>query len=507
MKKSTRKSSKKHHSAKVRTSNTKKNKKEEKSVVPEVIRCTKCDFITQELTAKFCMSCGKPMEKKPLRRASNISETAVAPKHKASKDGKHRFPRSLSEQELLNKKTIDIIEEKTAEFGCSGKVISVAVGPVVTQFNFTPNRFVKVKRVRDLNEDLAMALSADNVAITRLPGQPAVSIMVPNKVRKEISFQETLKNVIAHKDDMALPVNLGFDSFGNPVVIDLATQPHMLIGGSTGSGKSVCANSILTSLLYTRSANQLRLALIDPKHVELRPYEGLPHAKYGIATTVHAALDMLEQLDLEMRRRMLALSHKKVKNLKEYNEKMAPADRLPYVVIVIDELADLIMQERKAVTTALATISSVARAAGIHIIAMTQRPSVDVLSGRVKVNFPARISFRVVSSGDSKTIINSRGAEQLMKCGDAYFLSPERAGLTRIHVPHLQKHDFDRMLDLSLAIGHVHKTPVEATEAEQAELRKQILAQREAEERSDDAVMSDVLDKDGDIQGKKPTIQ
>jgi S-DNA-T family DNA segregation ATPase FtsK/SpoIIIE len=265
---------------------------------------------------------------------------------------------------------------------------------------------------------------------------------------------------------MELPINFGVQSNGQPYVEDLTRMPHLLIAGSTGAGKSVWINGILTSLLYMRTPKQMKLVLIDPKSVELFHYQGLPHLMQPPVAGVYDALSIMERLIQEMRRRTSNLFGFKCKNLKEYNDKMKaegkPDDCWPYIVVVIDEMADLVLSEKKSFTDKMAQISAMSRAAGIHVIAATQRPSVDVVSGKIKVNFPARAAFRVPSSADSKTILNCKGAEHLLGKGDMFYISPER-GMQRLHSPNTKQADVDLMMKLSIEGGHVLSVPADAT--------------------------------------------
>jgi S-DNA-T family DNA segregation ATPase FtsK/SpoIIIE len=433
--------------------NKMKNQKSIKKSEGEVAvrRCKECNFLTDR---KRCPLCDEKT------KVYNISAEADK-KRKALK----RFPRLLSPQDEEQQRVIKVIEDKTALFECPGIVVGVKAGPMVTEYEFQPERFTRVKRLRNLNEDLAVAIPAESVSVVRAAGKAAMTITVPNKERQEVSFSGTLKNVIAHRKDMELPINLGVTSTGDPMVVDLVKIPHLLIAGSTGTGKSVLLNTILTSLLYCRSPKDLELILIDPKAVELLPYSGLPHVKREPVSGVMEALALLDTVTQEMKRRMAFLYFNKVKNLGELNEKLRaagkPEECLPYWVIVIDEIGDLILNEKKLTTKALAEISSMARAAGIHIIAATQRPSVDVLSGKIKVNFPARIGLRLPSAADSKTVFGRSGAEQLLGKGDMFVMHPEMPGLVRVHAPHCTRADINRMLELSLELGHVLKVPAD----------------------------------------------
>src|SRR6266576_305412 len=323
-----------------------------------------------------------------------------------------------------------------------------------------------------------------------------MGISVPNKERQEITFKSCLKNVIAHKDDMELPLNMGVTSDGTPYVEDLTRYPHMLIGGATGTGKSVFLNQILTSLLYVRTPKQLRLILVDPKTVELFPYKGLPHRLHDPVNTVWGCMDVMENAIQEMKRRTANLHALKANNIKELNDrykaeaaalkkaadgcKDADAKKTllekaqytldqqwPYWLLVIDEMAEIILEEKKEFIDRMASISQMARAAGISVIAATQRPSVDVLPGKIKTNFLGRASFKVPAQQDSKTILNFKGAETLLGKGDLFVVSPDKTGLQRIHVPNCTREDRDTMLKLSLEFGHENKVPADNLVSEQ----------------------------------------
>jgi S-DNA-T family DNA segregation ATPase FtsK/SpoIIIE len=364
-----------------------------------------------------------------------------------------RFPRLIPQWDPEQKRVVKLIEEKCADMEVTGKVVAINSGPIVTEYEFVPERFTRVRRLKSVHEDLAVAIPADAVTVQRIPGKGCVGITVPNKEHKVVDFKATLKNVLAHRYDMALPLNLGIRANGDPFLEDLTLLPHLLIAGSTNSGKSVLLNGIINSLTHIRSPKELQLYMIDPKSVELLPYKDLPHVASEPVAGVYEALALMEKIVLEMRRRMSYLQIRKVKNLKELNSQLDPKDRLPYWVLVIDEMADLILQEKKLFIRSMAEISSMARAAGIHVIAATQRPSVDVLPGKVKVNFPARLSFRVPGDGDSRTILGRKGAEQLIDRGDMFYISPSQAGMQRLHSPFCQETDIARMIAESIALG------------------------------------------------------
>lgn len=438
----------------------------------QVYKCSDCEVVTEKTKCLLCGKATKPVDTKKIRR----------------------FPREFSKEELASRKLIEQIEQKCLEFECPGKVIKVRTGPIVSQFDFQLSKFIRVKRLRGMSEDLALGLGVDQVAIIRIPGEKAVSIMVPNETRKPIQFEDTLKATMAMRKTMALPLNLGVDSLGGPVVVDLAKLPHLLVAGTTGSGKSVFLNCLITSLLYGKSPKEMEMVLIDPKQVELTQYRELPHVKRDVVSNIYDALRTLEECIQEMTKRMTYIAYKKCKNLAELNEKLDPKDRLPYIVVVIDEIAELMLQERKSFTEKLARISSLARAAGMHVIAATQRPSNDVVSGKIKVNFPARICFKVPSSVDSKVVLTTKGAEQLNQCGDAFALLPEKAGLTRVHIPMVDEKDVKKLIRASLAAGHHLRVPAELTPEEIKAMEAELLQSEAAQDKADHSSAADLFE-------------
>lgn len=395
------------------------------------------------------------------------------------KDGKpvQRFPRLLAGTADQQKIVEDILR-MCRDFDCPGKIKEIHNGPVVTEYEFEPDRFTRVKRLRSLTEDLAVMLKVESVTVRKLAGKGTLGISIANNSRKQILFKDAIQNVIAHRFDMELPLNMGVTSDGDPYVEDLATYPHLLIGGSTGAGKSVFLNHLLTNLLAIRSPKQLRLYLIDPKSVELFPYKGIAHLKQEPVNDVYRALGLLDEVEQEMRRRTSQLHALSADNIKQLNDRIKAEaavlrkegkaeaaarredDQWPYIVVVIDEMADLVLQEKKMFIEKMAAISQMARAAGICVISATQRPSVDVLPGKIKVNFPARAAFRMPSQQDSKTVLNYKGAESLLGKGDMFLVSPHKSGLQRIHVPLITREERDAMLRQSLEAGYL-KVPVD----------------------------------------------
>jgi len=367
---------------------------------------------------------------------------------KKKKNGHAKAP-SLSDEQ---KKACEAIEERSEFFGCPGKVVGVKKGPVITLYEFEPGKATRVKKLQSLQEDLALALSAEAVMVRRIAGRNLMAIEISNKPseRKNILFRDTLDRLReAKRDGMKLPLNLGTDPFGVQVVDDLADLPHLLIAGSTGSGKSVSLNCFISSLIMTCSPQELQFYMIDPKGVELIHYNGIPHMKMEMVTSPHYAKDMLERLVNEMRHRLHRLTAERVRDIHELNLllKGRQLPPMPRIILVVDELGDLMIQDKKEFSRLFAEIAQIARATGIHMICATQRPSVDVLSGKIKVNFPARMSFRVTSSVDSKTIVHAKGAEGLLGRGDMLYLSPSRSGLMRIHAPWVPLDDVKKLAE------------------------------------------------------------
>ncbi len=344
------------------------------------------------------------------------------------------------------------IKSKFEEFNVFGSVVQINHGPVVTTFEFKPEAGVKYSRITSLTDDLCLGLQAESILIERIPGRPTVGIEVPNSKRELISLRQVLESDEFRNTRARLPIPLGKDVDGRIKVTGLEKMPHLLIAGSTGSGKSVMLNSLLMSILYSATPEQVRLIMVDPKRVELGVYEDVPHLLTPVITDPRKATNALRNAVEEMERRYKLLAALHVRNLDQYNKKVRrmmeqpkslfpeaadPGEEelspLPYIVIVIDELADLMMLERANVESAVARLSQMARAVGLHLVLATQRPSVDVITGLIKNNLPARISFRVATRFDSRTIIDTMGAERLLGKGDMLFLPPGSSRLIRMH--------------------------------------------------------------------------
>lgn len=326
-----------------------------------------------------------------------------------------------------------VLEEKLIHFGVKGSVVSIKRGPVVTLFEYQPDIDTKISKIIALEDDLALALQALSIRIIApIPGKSVVGFEVANKNRSTVYFADVIAADEYAHGKARLPVVLGQDTIGNGVVVDLASMPHLLMAGSTGSGKSVALNTILISLLCKLKPDELKLILIDPKRLEFAPYSDIPHLLFPIITDSKRATLALRWVVQNMEERYEAMAHRGARNIGDYNQIVDVAEKMPYLVVVIDELADLMMTTGKDVEEYIARITQKARAAGIHMIVATQRPSVDVITGLIKVNFPSRISFKVASKIDSRTILDAPGAEKLLGRGDMLFMDAASA-MRRVH--------------------------------------------------------------------------
>ena len=357
-------------------------------------------------------------------------------------------PQAVREDEL--REEARVLVEKCAEFDVRGQVVQINPGPMVTTYEFKPEAGVKYSRVTGLAEDLCLAMRAESILIERMAGKSTVGIQVPNHERETIHLRDVLESETFSKAKSRLTLAMGKDINGRIVTADLASMPHVLIAGSTGSGKSVAINAMIMSLLFRTTPQQVRLILVDPKRVELGMYEGVPHLFTPIITEPKLAANALRNAVREMERRLKLLASRSVRNIDQYNklfegsmpllfdegEKEEP---LPYIVIIIDELADLMMLDRSNVEESITRLAQMARAVGIHLILATQRPSVDVITGLIKANVPTRISFRLATKVDSRTIIDTNGAEALLGRGDLLFLPPGTSRLMRLHAPYVSE--------------------------------------------------------------------
>jgi DNA segregation ATPase FtsK/SpoIIIE, S-DNA-T family len=407
-----------------------------------------------------------PEEKQPLAIPPKLREQHVFPQpsdDEAEDEREYMLP-SISDflespvklsrkdrEEIENqiKATSKILMEKLAEFGIEAEVINVNIGPIITQYELRPAPGVKVSKFTSLADDLALAIKAKSIRVQApIPGKGLIGIEIPNLARDTIYLRDILLSDEMEAAEPKLSFGLGKEISGKPVVTDLARMPHLLIAGATGSGKSVCINTIIMSLLLRTKPDELRLVLIDPKRVELAGYNDLPHLIGSVVTDSETALETMYWGVREMERRYELLQEAKVRDIIAFNEKAAESEdfqKLPYIIIIIDEFADLIMTSGKDIELPITRLAQMARAVGIHLILATQRPSIKVITGIIKANFPARIAFQVSSKVDSRVILDMIGAERLLGQGDMLFMPPGKAQAERIHGAFVSDHEIERV--------------------------------------------------------------
>jgi S-DNA-T family DNA segregation ATPase FtsK/SpoIIIE len=392
----------------------------------------------------------KESEKAAAKRNSDVKIAKENPHYKLPAPSmlmEGMRSQKIDEDEL--KQRAKAIEEKCLEFDVMGRVTQINPGPVVTTFEFKPEAGIKYSRIIGLTEDLCLALQAESILIERIPGKSTIGIEVPNLNRQTIALREIIEAPEFTNSPSKLTLAMGRDLHGRIRITDLAAMPHLLIAGSTGTGKSVFINSLMMSILYKATPDDVKMVLIDPKRLELNLYENIPHLIAPVVTDPKVASNVLRNATREMENRLKLLAQKGVRNIEQYNRTFQKAQSmslfdnveetehkpLPYLVIIIDELADLMMVDTNNVEESITRLAQMARAVGIHLILATQRPSVDVITGLIKANFPARISFRVASKVDSRTILDSNGSESLLGRGDMLYLPAGSARLHRIHGP------------------------------------------------------------------------
>ena len=400
-----------------------------------------------------------------------------------------------------------ILEEKLSDFGVQGKVVGIAPGPVITMYEYAPAPGIKISRIVSLSDDLSMALKAISIRVVApIPGKAAIGIELPNQRRETVVIRAVIESEAFSSSPVPLTIALGKDTTGQPVVANLARMPHLLIAGATGTGKSVCLNTLLTSLLFRNTPEAMRLLLIDPKRIELKSYEEIPHLIHPVVNDAKMATRALRWAVQEMELRYRLLAEKNVRNIEGYNRALArekprehksedpPTEdpklqhhHLPYLVIVIDELADLMMVASREVEESITRLAQMARAAGIHLILATQRPSVDVLTGIIKANIPTRVSFQVSSRIDSRTILDASGAESLLGSGDMLFLPPGTAKLQRIHGAYISEPELQRITDFWRAQKLVEDPLGERVNFQNGDSAEEI-TEEELDEKYDEAI-------------------
>jgi S-DNA-T family DNA segregation ATPase FtsK/SpoIIIE len=397
--------------------------------------------------------------------------------------------RKIDERELMD--AARLLEEKCREFSVAGTVVQIHPGPVVTTYEFKPDAGVKYSRITGLADDLCLAMQAESVLIDRIAGKATVGIQIPNPHRESITVRELLESDTFTRSGSKLTLALGKTIHGEPFVSDLATMPHVLIAGSTGAGKSVSMNAMISSVLFRATPDEVRFIMIDPKRLELGMYEDIPHLLTPVVVDPKLAANALRWAVREMEERYKVLAANGVRNIDQFNRNVraAQAERkepiapdepelraLPYIIVLIDELADLMMVAGKEVEESIARLAQMARAVGIHLILATQRPSVDVITGVIKANLPARVAFRVASRIDSRTILDGNGAEQLLGKGDMLYLPPASSRYVRIHGPYISEQETARLCSFLRKQGKpIYDTTITAEEkpaGEKVEMEK-----------------------------------
>ena len=420
-----------------------KKSKENKNILDlvEEVKEQKNTVIVQELeeNAKLLATIEKGEVEKPKNFKLPSVDFLQKPKTTA---------KSIDESELDDK--IRYLIEKLAHFKIDGDVVRTYAGPVVSTFEFKPAANVKVSKILNLQDDLAMALSAETIRIQApIPGKDVVGIEIPNDTFDTIYLREILDDKLFKDSSSHLTIALGKDIVGKPFVTDLKKLPHLLIAGTTGSGKSVGINAMILSLLYKNSPDQLRLLMIDPKMLEFSTYNDIPHLLTPVITKPKQAIAALNNMVAEMERRYELMAETRTKNIENYNAKVKKegGEHFPFIVVIIDELADLMMTSGKDVEVSIARLAQKSRACGIHLIVATQRPSVDVVTGLIKANLPSRISYRVGQKIDSKIILDQMGAESLLGRGDMLFTPPGSTGLVRLHAPWATEDEIEKIVE------------------------------------------------------------
>jgi len=441
-----------------------------------------------------------PSVNEPVRLENGLDEDEDEDFHvKPVSSGEYRLPGiGLLDKVEQSEDEVDLelyyevsrkLEEKLADFGIAGKVEGISPGPIVTTYEFAPAPGIKITRIMSLADDLAMGLKAESVRIVgSIPGKAALGIEIPNPKREIVYIRDIIASEQFKNASSMLTIGLGKDVIGQSVIADLAKMPHLLIAGATGSGKSIGINAIICSILFKATPDEVRFLMIDPKRIELSGYENIPHLLHPVVVNPKMANRALQWAVHEMERRYMLLEEKRVKSFASYNEAVEDEEKLPFIVIIVDELSDLMMVASREVEESIARLAQMARAAGMHLILATQRPSVDVLTGLIKANFPTRMSFKVFSKIDSRTILDTSGAEHLLGAGDSLFMPPGKAKMERIHGAYISEKETERVIAFLKEQGtaQYEESVIEAVEEQEG--NGDFISDDDYDEKYDDAV-------------------
>ena len=400
--------------------------------------------ITQKIQEEISIQEVSPQQQLPLESTKTERSTSFKIPPIKLLDDPVKIENQLDEDSY--KTQSKFLENVLLDFSISGEIKRVSAGPVVTLYEFEPTAGIKTSKIINLSEDIARNTSSISTRVATVPGKSTIGIEIPNKVRENVALKEIISSKEFNNKDIKIPITLGKSISGFPIVGDLVSMPHLLIAGTTGSGKSVCINTLILSILYRHKPDDCKLIMIDPKMLELSIYQGIPHLLTPVITEPKKATTALKWVVKEMEKRYREMTEIGVRNISGFNDKASSESRkkMPYIVVIVDEMADLMMIAGKEIENYIQRLAQMARAAGIHIVMATQRPSVDVITGTIKANFPTRISFQVTSKIDSRTILGEQGAELLLGNGDMLFMS-SASRIIRIHGPYVSEKEIERV--------------------------------------------------------------
>jgi DNA segregation ATPase FtsK/SpoIIIE, S-DNA-T family len=400
--------------------------------------------ITQKIQEEISIQEISPQQQLPLESAKTERSTSFKIPPIKLLDDPVKIENQLDEDSY--KTQSKFLENVLLDFSISGEIKRVSAGPVVTLYEFEPTAGIKTSKIINLSEDIARNTSSISTRVATVPGKSTIGIEIPNKVRENVALKEIISSKEFNNKDIKIPITLGKSISGFPIVGDLVSMPHLLIAGTTGSGKSVCINTLILSILYRHKPDDCKLIMIDPKMLELSIYQGIPHLLTPVITEPKKATTALKWVVKEMEKRYREMTEIGVRNISGFNDKASSESKkkMPYIVVIVDEMADLMMIAGKEIENYIQRLAQMARAAGIHIVMATQRPSVDVITGTIKANFPTRISFQVTSKIDSRTILGEQGAELLLGNGDMLFMS-SASRIIRIHGPYVSEKEIERV--------------------------------------------------------------